>query len=69
MHQCLEEVQAAFKHCRQIIETVPQSGEVKPTPLPFTRLPPFLGANRQEICGKCLEKLKVAIVNIPRREL
>ena len=60
MYQCSEEIQAALKHCKQLLEAVPIDNEVKLVALPFTELPSFLGANREEICKNCLEKIKVA---------
>ena len=48
---------AAIEHCQQLLGAVPSDSEV--TPLPFTKLPLFLEPNGQEICKKCLEKLKV----------
>ena len=54
---------AALKHCKNLLETVPIDSKVKPTPLPFTKLPSFLGINRQEICVKCIDKLKVVSSN------
>ena len=59
----MEEVQAALKHSKHLLEAVPISSEVKLTPLPFTKLPYFLGANRQEMCKNCLEKIKVVTSN------
>jgi len=60
----LEEVQDALKHCKQLLEAVPTDNKVKLAPLPFMELPSFLGSNRQEICKKYFEELKVVSIII-----